>query len=291
VPVAIFDVARRAASIFSARGARFLGAAVAFYALMSAAPLFVVILYVVGAVVGRARAESALWEGLATWVAPEGLTAVRGLTERLDRIDGSSGAAGTALVVYGSTRLFRALRRAMNQLWGVDLEGIEQARGRALRYGIRYGGAMLLTLFVALLVGLLVVVKSGFAFISTMGTKPPPGILWALDGITSIGLAFVLFTALFRFMPETDVTWREAATSALVSTVLFAVGSAVVTLYVRHKHVGDLYEGAAAVVLAIMWVYYSAQVFFLGACVGAALRSRAGRARGASRLVSAPGDA
>jgi membrane protein len=60
-----------------------------------------------------------------------------------------------------------------------------------------------------------------------------------------------------------------------VSTALFAVGSGLVTLYVRHKHVSDLYEGASAVVLAVMWVYYSTQVFFLGASVGAALRQRA----------------
>lgn len=268
------SVVREALSIFSRKGARFLGAAVAFYALMSAAPLFVVILYVVGAVFGRARAESALWGGLAKWVAPEGLEAIRGLTERLDRLEGTGSVVGAVVIVYGSTRLFRALRRAMNQLWGIDLEAVEEARGRAHRYAIRYGGALLLMLFVTLLVALLLVVKSGFALMATLGTRPPPGLLWALDGVTSIGIAFSLFTALFRFLPETAVTWREAAVCSLASTLLFAVGSGAVTLYVRHKHMGDLYEGASAIVLALVWVYYSAQVFFLGACVGAALRAR-----------------
>ena len=61
------------------------------------------------------------------------------------------------------------------------------------------------------------------------------------------------------------MTWRDAGTSAAVSTVLFAVGSGLVTLYVRHKHMSDLYEGASAVVLAVMWVYYSTQVFLMGA--------------------------
>jgi uncharacterized BrkB/YihY/UPF0761 family membrane protein len=76
VPTLLRDSLR----IFSDKGARFLGAAVAFYALMSAAPLFVVILYVVGTLFGRDRAESALWNGLATWLAPEGLDAIRGMT-------------------------------------------------------------------------------------------------------------------------------------------------------------------------------------------------------------------
>ena len=265
---------RAALRMFSGKGARFLGAAVAFYALLSAAPLFVVILYVVGAIFGRPRAESALWGGLATWIAPEGLEAIRGMTERLDRSEHTGSIVGVALVIYGSTRLFRGLRRAINQLWGIDLEAVEAARGRVSRYGRRYGGAMLLTLLVSLLVALLLIVKAAFSVLATWSTRAPPGVLWALDAVTSIALAFVLFCALFRFLPETNVTWRDAATSALVSTVLFAIGSGLVTLYVGHKHMSDLYEGASAIVLAVVWVYYSAQVFFLGACVGAALRAR-----------------
>ncbi|MDB4998029.1 MAG: ribonuclease [Myxococcaceae bacterium] len=265
---------RDAFRIFSGKGARFLGAAVAFYALMSAAPLLLVILYVVAAAFGRPRAESALWGGLATWVAPEGLEALRGLTERLEQSEHTGTFAGAVLVIYGSTRLFRALRRALNQLWGIDLEAVERARGRVVRYGLRYGGALLLTLFVALLVALMLVVKAGFAVLATWSTRAPPSVLWVVDGVTSVVLAFVLFCALFRFLPEAKVSWRTATTSAVVSTVLFAAGSGVVTAYVRHKHVSDVYEGASAIVLAVVWVYYSTQVFFLGASVGAALRTR-----------------
>lgn len=94
-------IAKRAASIFSAGGARFLGAAVAFYALLSAAPLFVVVLHVVGAVFGRERAESALWEGLARWLAPEGLETVRIVTDRLDQAE----AKGSTLGVVPSSVL------------------------------------------------------------------------------------------------------------------------------------------------------------------------------------------
>jgi membrane protein len=265
---------REALRIFSGKGARFLGAAVAFYALLSAAPLFVVVLHVVGAVFGRARAESALWEGLGTWLAPEGLATVRALTERLDRLEGSGSAIGTVLVIYGSTRLFRALKRALNQLWGIDLEAVEASRPKHVKYALRYGGAFALALLSALLVATLLVVKSGIAIVAAWGSGAPPAVLWILDGATSVGFAFFLFTALFRFLPETDVTWREAATSSLVSTVLFAAGSALVSVWLRAKHLADLYEGASALVVAVLWAYYSAQVFFLGACVGAALRRR-----------------
>jgi membrane protein len=267
-------VLKDALRIFSARGARFLGAAVAFYALLSAAPLFVVVLHLVSAAFGRERAESALWGGLSQWLSPDGLQTVRSLTERLERSEGSAGVLGALLVVYGSTRLFRALHRAINQLWGINLESVEAARPRPLRYGLRYGRALFLTLFVALIVTALIIVKTAFAFVATMGARPAPAILWGLDAGVSVVLAFVLFVALFRLLPETRISLREAATSACVSTPLFALGSAVVTIYVGHKHTSDLYAGAGAVVVAILWVYYSAQVFFLGACVGAVIHGQ-----------------
>lgn len=268
---AYMEVLGRAYRLFSGKGARFLGAAVAFYALLSAAPLLVLVLRVVGAAFGHGRAESALWSGLGMWLAPEGLQTVRDLTERLDQSEGT-GILGVVVVIYGSTRLFRALRRAVNHLWGIDLEAVERARPRAVRYGLRYGEALALALFVALLVALLVVEKASFAILASAGARIPELVVWSIDLSTSVALTFVLFTALFRFLPEADVTMRDAVVSALVSTVLFALGSSVVTLYVQHKHLGDLYGGASAIVVVIVWVYYSTQVFFFGACIGAALR-------------------
>jgi membrane protein len=260
--------------VFSARGARFLGAAVAFYALMSSAPLFLLVLGLVGLVFGHQRAEDALWTGLAHWVAPEGIATARALTERLAEAEREGGVLDAALVVYGSTRLFRALRRAINQLWGIDLEAVEGVRERTHRYAMRYGQAFALTAFVSLMVASLIAVKSAYALFAGLGVREPPLLLAALDLATSVALTFLLFGVLLRVLPAEHVSWRHAAAGSAVSTVLFAAGSGLVTAYVRHKHTVDLYGGASAVVLAVFWVYYSVQVFFLGACFAAALRAR-----------------
>jgi membrane protein len=277
--------------LFSARGARFLGAAVAFYALMSAAPLFVIVLGLVGTVFGHGRAEAALWGGLAHWVAPEGIETARALTERLSLAERTGGLFDFVLVVYGSTRLFRALRRAVNQLWGIDLERIEGARGRAHRYAVRYVQAFALTLYVAAMVASLIAVKAAYAFLVSVGAPEPPLLLPVIDLLASVALTFGLFYMLLRVLPEAEVTWRDAAPGAFVGTCLFAVGSGVVTAYVRHKHTGDLYGGASAVVVAVLWVYYSVQVFFLGACFSSALREGRGNrnARFASSDASTSG--
>jgi membrane protein len=260
--------------VFSARGARFLGAAVAFYALLSAAPFFVIVLGLVGVFFGRARAEDALWGGLSRWAAPEGIATVRGVTERLSLVSRTGGTFDLVVVVYGSTRLFRALRRAVNQLLGVDLESIEAARDRAHRYATRYGQAFALTFAVSGMVAVLVVVKSAYALLVALGVPDPPLVLSVVDLVASVALTFGLFFLMLRVLPERSLRARDAASGALVSTCLFAVGSGVVTAYLRHKHAGDLYGGASAVVLAVLWVYYSVQVFFLGVCFSAALQDR-----------------
>ena len=261
-------VVREAARIWSARGARFLAAAVAFYTLLAAAPLCLMILNVLGAMLGGDQAERALWGGLGTWIAPEGLTTARSLTDHLAHTEEGTGAIAFVVLLYGSTRLFRALRRALNQLWGVDLEEVERARTKVHKYGVRYGGALALVTLLIALVALLSAIKAVIALL------PVTGLVWARDSTASIVLAFVLFAALFRFVPETEVTWTDALSSALVTTILFALGSALVTIYVHRRHTSDLYEGAGAVVVALLWVYYTAQVFFFGACIGAVLHGR-----------------
>jgi len=266
------DILRRALRLFSARGARFLGAAVAFYALLSAGPLFVLVLGLVGRLFGRPETERAMWSGLARWLAPEGVATLAQITARFERAESTQGILGVVLVVYGSTRLFRALRRSLNQLWGIDLEAAERERTALHRYGWRYGASLALAVIVAGIVALLVLEKTAFALVATAGIHLPGALVWTVDLGTSMGLAFLLFTALFRVLPETDITLPEAMTSAFVSTLLFALGSTLVTLYVRHKHLDDVFAGAGAVVLALVWVYYSAQVFFFGACIGAARR-------------------
>ena len=82
-----------------------------------------------------------------------------------------------------------------------------------------------------------------------MSTRSPPLVWWWLDAIVSVAVAFVLSFALFRFLPETEVTPREATTSAMVSTVLFALGSGLVTAYVHHKHMHDIYAGEGVAVI------------------------------------------
>ena len=269
------SIAREAFRIFRARGARFLGAAVAFYALFSAAPLVVVVLHVVGLVMGRARAEGALFPSLQHWLAPEGLEVLRSLALKLEDLREGGGIVGAVVLVYAGTRLLRALKRSLNALFGIDTERVEAERPSVIKYAIRYGSALIIMLLVAVFVALLVLVKAAFAFVAAYGQVETDHAIWAADWVLSVGITFALFTALLYALPDARVPVRAALLGALLSTVLFALGSSLITAYVRTKQANEVYQGAGAVVMAVLWVYYSAQTFFLGASLSAALRQRA----------------
>jgi uncharacterized BrkB/YihY/UPF0761 family membrane protein len=156
MPVMILRCAFR---IFSGRGARFLGAAVAFYAIASIAPLFVVVLHAVGAIFGRHAAEGTLFQSLGHWLAPEGVDAVRDVTLKLDASEKTHTVAGVLLVLYASTRLFRSLKRALNHLWSIDAERIEKERKAPIRYARRYATAALLLALVIAVISALTATK------------------------------------------------------------------------------------------------------------------------------------
>ncbi len=265
-------ILRRSFRIFSGRGARFLGAAVAFYAIASIAPLFVVILHAVGAIFGRPTAENTLFQSLGHWLAPEGVEAVRQVTLKLDASEKTHTVAGVLLVLYASTRLFRSLKRALNHLWSIDAEAIERERKAPVRYAHRYATALVLLALVIIVISAITATKVAIALFASYGRVDAPALLVLLDWGLSLGATFVLFFAFFKLLPEEHVDSREAATGAALSMVLFALGSAAITAYVRHKLTTDLYGGATTLVMGVLWVYYTAQVFFFGASVIAAMR-------------------
>lgn len=265
-------ILRRAFRIFSGRGARFLGAAVAFYAIASIAPLFVVVLHAVGAIFGRHAAEGTLFQSLGHWLAPEGVDAVRDVTLKLDASEKTHTVAGVLLVLYASTRLFRSLKRALNHLWSIDAERIEKERKAPIRYARRYATAALLLVLVIAVISALTATKLAIALVSNYGRVDAPALLVVVDWGLSLGATFVLFYAFFKLLPEEHVESRSAAAGAALSMALFALGSAAITAYVRHKLTADLYGGATTLVMGVLWVYYTAQVFFFGASVVAAMR-------------------
>jgi membrane protein len=100
--------------------------------------------------------------------------------------------------------------------------------------------------------------------------------LWVGDAVVSISATTVMFAALFKLLPDARIAWRDAWRGALVTAILFTLGATLIGLYLGHKTLEILYGPGGSLVLVLLWVNYSAQVFFFGAAVTGELARQRG---------------
>lgn len=245
-------------------------AAIAYRAIFSLAPLLVISVAVAGWVFGERAVAGELVMQIEGVVGRE--TAV--LLENFVRSArlGSSGVTATiigiVLLFLGASSLFGQVKIALNQIWGVT----SPPRGRGYRSvwaAIRTRlWSFLLVMFIGLLFLATLVIS---AVLSALDNYL--GGLWAgvgnlvsvLDDIVLVGITAVLFAVLFKTLPDAEVAWRDVMLGALVTAVLFGLGEVLIGLYLTRTSVGSTYGAAGSLVVTLLWVYYSAQIFLFGA--------------------------
>jgi membrane protein len=261
----IRSVTRATLATFSRRGGRLLGGALAFYAMLSVAPLLVIALQVAGVVTSERLARDALLENLTHYIGDTGAATLGALMERVQRPGaGWRGALSAAVLVYASTRLFSQLERALDHLWELPepplsfLASLRQKLAKRL-----FNFALVLSVGV-LLVGLVLLKLVYDGAMAKLGLSAPVG--WRItEAIGSLTICTLVFAALFRFLPSARFPWRHALLGAAVTASAFSVGAYAISAYLSHKSLTSTYGDAASIVVLLLWVHYSAQIFLLGA--------------------------
>lgn len=235
-----------------------LGASLAYYTVFSLTPFLIVVIAVAGLVVDSAVAEHRIVEQIANVLGPDGGAAVRGLLEGARRPGAGGVAAVTSLVtiLLGATAVFSELQSGLNGIWRVPTTD-----------------AGVLSIVRARLRSFALVVGSGFLFVVSLVLHAVAAAVQTWLGNTFVYtqdlLAFVtsalMFGMIFKVLPETTVAWRDVGVGALVTAGLFSVGQWALARYLGSSHVASVYGAAGSLVVILVWVYYSAQVFFLGA--------------------------
>ncbi len=256
---------RETVRTFSRKGGRLLGAGIAFYSLLSVAPILLIVLRVAALFTGLAPAQAALREDLAFWLGDDGAANVMELVARVRTPQSGSEVLVLILLIYASTRLFSGLKRALNQLWEVPHVESKGVKGRVLRQLRKRGTAFLLVLFVGLVLVAVVLARGAFAFATGVVGRELPMTWELLHTAGSIVITALLFGLLYRVLPDKHIPWRRALEGGLVTALLFAVGTVLVSAYVGHKKIAATYGSAGSLVMLLLWVHYSSQIFFLGA--------------------------
>ena len=244
-----------------------MGAAISYYTVFSIAPLLLIVIAVAGFVWGREAVQGEIVTQLSGLIGQEGATGVQALIESANKP--TKGLVATAIsivvLVIGATTVFAELQSALDRVWDVPpaqkASGIwATLRSRLLSLGFILGLGFLLS--VSLVVSAGVAAFGGWA----MGLFPgAEALLQIINAVISLGIATLLFAMIFKVMPQARVGWRDVWVGAGVTAVLFEVGKTLIGLYIGKSSVTSSFAAAGSLVVLLLWVYYSAQIFLLGA--------------------------
>jgi membrane protein len=242
-----------------------LSAALAFYALLSLAPALYFVVAAAGVVIGRSAARDEVMSWSAQMLGSGG---ARFIGEVLDR-GGSGGSfatiAGVVSLAYGATVAFGALQDALNLIWEVP----PRDGGYIKQFFVK----RLISFLAVMIVGVLLLVSLLTDAITSAVAKLMPQslpastefLLRTANFTASLILVTVLFALLYRVLPDSWVAWQDVWTGAAITALLFSSGKALIGLYLGHTTTSTPFGAAGSVVIFLLWVYYSAQIFLFGA--------------------------
>lgn len=246
-----------------------LGAALAFYTLLSLAPLLLVLVSVVGMVLGHEAAEGDIIAQAQALVGTQGAAAVKALLEgsRNTAHGVIATAFGLLTLLFGASGVLVELRDALNTIWAVptpELSGLKKI-SRFIKERL-FSFALVLSLGFLLVVSLAVSVW--IAALGAWSASVLPmheAILQVLNSVVSFVIITGLFSAIYKFLPDVRIEWRDVILGGAVTSMLFTVGKLALGIYLGKASFASTYGAAASIVVVIIWVYYSAQIFFFGA--------------------------
>jgi membrane protein len=243
-----------------------LAASLAFYTVLSLAPLLILAVSVAGLFFGEAAARGEITQQLRDMLGPEGGAAVESILAHTKEPHANvlGTLIGLVVLLFGASGVFGELQDSMNAIWevkprpGGGVKGILKAR--FFSFAMVLGVAFLLLVSFLLSAAINIVGKF-------VGDGLPGGVaLWTVVNIViSFGIITLLFALIYKVVPDVKIAWRDVWYGAAVTALLFTIGKALIGLYLGKAGVGSPYGAAGSLVVLVVWVYYSAQSLFLGA--------------------------
>jgi len=258
---------RQSASAWIDDDAPSMGAAIAYYTIFSIAPLLVIVIAIAGAMFGAEAVHGEIAAQLRGSVGRDAALTVQGLIKDASQPAESAlaGAIGAVLLIVGATSVFAELQSALDRIWQVPAPRTQSGwlsvlRSRLLSFG------MILALGFLMLVSLLIsmaIAAFGAWWSARMGGWE--AVLHLLNLAISFVLSTCLFAMIYKLMPRASVAWRDVWIGAAVTALMFEIGKLLIGLYVGKSGVASSFGAAGSVIVLLLWVYYSAQIFLLGA--------------------------
>jgi membrane protein len=284
-------------SAWSKHKAPRLGASLAFYTLLSLTPLVLVMVAIVGLVFGHVTAQHEVVRQVRMLIGTQGAKAIEALLQASRNTTHGIIATliGMVTLLFGASGVMIELRDALNTIWEVPTPELVGVRSRIMSY-IRerlFSFAMLLSIGFILVVSLTISAWiSALGAVSASVAPPMEALLQVVNALVSFAVITCLFAALYKIMPDVRLEWRDVVLGGAVTSLLFTVGKSLLGIYLGKASIASSYGAFASIVVLVIWVYYSAQIYFLGAEFTKTFANHYGSQpnRNPDVLVKPPGD-
>jgi membrane protein len=241
-----------------------LGAALAYYAVFSLGPLLVVVIAVAGLAFGQEAVRSEVTGALKELLGDAGANGIEAMLAQATRPSQGSLAliTGGVALVLGAIGVVVQLKDALNTIWNVETPK-EKGLWPFLRTYVISTAAVMALAFL-LLISMLM-----SAAVSALGGALLPAIGEAVVQIFNLALNFaamtLLFAMMFKWLPDVEISWRDVAIGAVVTALLFTIGRFAIGFYLESTKAESAFGASASLIVVLVWVYYTAQIVFLGA--------------------------
>jgi membrane protein len=283
-PTQIWELVKDAGRAWNEDRAPRMGAALAYYAVFSLAPLLIIAIGIAGAVRGEQAARGEIVDQIEQTVGKPAAEAIQGMLKSAWDANGSTlpTIVGFAVLLFGASGVFVELHDALNTIWKVPPKPgqgfLQLLRERLLSFTVVLGTGFLL--LVSLIVS---AALSALNHVLTPDALPGGFYLWqGVNVLVSLCFITLLFGMIFKLLPDTPVAWRDVWVSAALTALLFTGGKYLLGLYIGKSGVTSTFGAAGSLVLILLWVYYSSQILLFGAEFAYAYARRRGSKAGPS---------
>lgn len=272
-----------------------MAAALSYYTIFSLPALLLLVMLIAGVFVDPEEIRARLLEPIRILIGPDGAALVQEILANAERPGTGSPltiAVGAAALLFAATGAFAQLQTTLNRIWQVEPD--PERTGAIRSFLVKRIFSFVMILGVALLLLASTVTSTVLAALGNVVRAVVPAALSApaLTGLSlglSLGVAIALFGVVFQVLPDARVHWKDAWVGAAATGVLFLLGNLLLGLYLGRSEPGSAFGAAGSLALILLWVYYSANIFFLGAELTQVVARRRGEeirpARGAVRVV------
>ena len=242
-----------------------LGAALAFYSMLSIGPLLLIVIAMAGLAFGRDATSTYIFDEIRGLIGDQGANAIQSMLISTSNPKASYIASliGIVTLIISATSFFAQLQDALNTIWNVE----ERENGHWTWFIKKRLLSFAMIVGIGFLLLIALVVSAALSAISAFfaGLIPVAFLLHGINLLISFAVITVLFAMIFKVLPDVHIQWRDVWIGAAITALLFSFGKLLIGIYLGQSAFSSAYGAAGSLIVVLIWIYYSTQIFFLGA--------------------------